>query len=85
MIDRRNVSASVEDDFNSCDDSVIDSYVVAAAMHHLKMSTLTDKPNHSSLKDNLWTKDKETRSDILMEVCTEIVSNYATNFLIPYS
>lgn len=84
VVNRRNVSASVDDDFNACEDffkSVMECHVVAAAMHHLKMCSLSNIPCHAKLQEDLWLLDDDARRDILIDICMEIVFKFAANFL----
>lgn len=83
VVNRRNVSASVDDDFNACEDffkSVVECHVVAAAMHHLKMCSLSDIPCHAKLQEDLWLLDDDARRDILIDICMEIVFKFAAIF-----
>jgi L1 cell adhesion molecule like protein len=84
VINRRNVSASAENDFNACDDffqTVVETHILAAAMQHFNMSSVSDIPLHSSLTEDLWLKSAEERKDILQSVCMEVVSSFGTTFL----
>uniref|UniRef100_A0A1X7SZV1 Uncharacterized protein n=1 Tax=Amphimedon queenslandica TaxID=400682 RepID=A0A1X7SZV1_AMPQE len=52
LIDRRNISADSESDYNACDDFftvVVECHIIAAAMQYLKMATINDQPSHSLL------------------------------------
>jgi hypothetical protein len=73
------VSADSEKDFNACDDflvMMVDCHIIAAAMKHFNMSSISDVPSHKSLLDNLWLEPKEKRSDILQTVTREIVLHF---------
>lgn len=83
-INRRNVSASAEDDFNACDDffvTVVKCHIVAAAMQYFNMTGLDDKPDHPQLRDDLWLDTLEERRDILQSVTNELVLLFGANFI----
>jgi L1 cell adhesion molecule like protein len=78
-IDRRNVSASMENDFNSCDDFfnlVVRCHIIASTMEYLNMKSISDTPSHPKLKEDLWVESKDTRKDILQSIVNEIVRKY---------
>lgn len=88
LINRRNVKASAEKDYNASDDflnAVIKSHIVAAAMKYLNMSTKDDNPVHPKLKEDLWLESCEERKDVLQSVCSDIVLLYGTNFIVDQS
>ena len=78
-INRRNVSAAAEDDYNSCDDFlilVVRCHIIAAAMEYFDMKAVSDKPSHPQLTDDLWLKSTDFRKDILCSITNEIVLMY---------
>lgn len=83
-VDRRNVSASSEADYNACDAffrTTVKCYLLAAAMKHLQMSNVNDAPQHDDLKGDTWLKTEEERESILLKVCREIVLKYGAKFI----
>lgn len=79
VVDRCNVSADSDKDFNACDDflvTVVDCHIIAAALNHLKMPSVSDEPSHDLLTESLWLEAKEKRSDILETVTREIVLRF---------
>ena len=78
-INRRNVTASAENDFNACDDYfvlVVRCHVLAAAMQYLKMKETTELPIHAALTEELWMESKDKRKDVLQQIVNEIVRKF---------
>jgi L1 cell adhesion molecule like protein len=78
-LDRRNVSAASESDFNACDDFfnlVVECHILAAAMEALIMDNLSDKPTHHLLNEELWLESDDVRKDVLSCVTDEIVRKF---------
>lgn len=76
LIDRRNVSVNSENDYNTCDDflvQVIECHIIASGMELLKMDSTTSQP---LLTEDLWLKDDDHRRDVLHAVSKEIVMKY---------
>ena len=76
IINRRNVSAAADKDFNACDDFfklVTRAHIIAAAMRYFEMTSVNDFPKHYLLSESLMFESEETRKDILEMVCKEIV------------
>ena len=83
-IDRRNVSASSETDYNACNDfyvTVVTCYIIAAAMKHFGMASVDDIPQHSALEPETWMASKEDRTSILLSMCREIVMAFGARFI----
>ena len=79
LIDRRNISATAADDFNSCEDffvTVVHCHIISAVMDHLQMSSTADSPNHPLLHTHLWSESDDTRKEALHAVIMEIITEY---------
>ncbi len=79
LIDRRNVSANSESDYNACDDFlvlVIECHIIASAMEYLKMEATTSQPSHHMMTEELWMEDDVHRRDVLLSISKEIVMEY---------
>lgn len=84
VINRRNVSASADVDYNACDDffiAVVKCHIVTAAMQYFIMSAISDIPSHPKLKDDTCLKSHEEKKDILQSVSKEVVLLYGANFI----
>lgn len=83
-INRRNVSASSETDYNACNDfyvTVVTCYILAAVMKHFGMASVDDIPQHSALEPETWMASKEDRISILLSMCREIVMAFGARFI----
>ena len=81
LIGRSNVSPKPVKAFNQCSDFfklVVVCHVLAAALKHLNMVSLTDTPNLKGVQDihDLWLETAEKRKEVLRSVCGEIVDRY---------
>jgi L1 cell adhesion molecule like protein len=79
LINRRDISASVENEYNASDDFfnlLIRCHIIAAAMKYLGMKKVSDTPFHPQLPDELWTECDDKRRDILLGVAMEITAKY---------
>ena len=56
--------------------TVVDCHIIAAALNHLKMPSVSDEPSHDLLTESVCLKAKEKRSDILETVNREIVLRF---------
>ena len=85
-INRANVSAAAEDDYNASDDFfvlVARCHIVAAAMQYLSMKEVSDMPSHPQLTEDLWLRSESERKDILQGITMEVVLLYA-NFEVQF-
>lgn len=67
-------------DFNACEDFVtlvVHSYIVAATIEVLHMSSIDDVPTNPSLFSELdWTESLDIRKDTLYAIAAEVVNKF---------
>ena len=73
LIGRSNVSAKPVKAFNQCSDFfklVVVCHILAAALKHLNMVSLTDTPNVSRVQEinDLWLENTEKRKELLRSI-----------------
>ena len=78
LLNRRNVSQIPKQNFDACDDflnTIVDSHVLAAAIEHLGMKSVSDLPSQSII-GNLVALSKQERSDVLLKISRDLVLRF---------
>ena len=83
LIGRTNISGDPTHKFNEADDLfklLVTCHMLAAALKHLQMKTLSDVPSMCGIEDpeSLWMETAEKRKSVLQNVCREIVEGFAS-------
>ena len=78
LINQSNVPKKPKKNFYACNDffvQVINSLLLVASMDFLQMESLNDTPSASVLPnaERLWAESKERRTEILEELCGNII------------
>ena len=78
LINQSNVPTKPKKNFDACSDffvQVINSLLFVASMDFLQMESLNDTPSASILPnaERLWAESKEKRTEILEELCGNII------------
>ena len=79
LINRRNVSKKCKENVNAQEEFfvlVVVGHVVAAVLHYLKMSSITDRPSHALIPDDVWMEDDSIHSSLLMNIASHIVKQH---------
>ena len=77
-MNRRNVSKIPKENFDACDDflnTIVDSHIIAAAIEHLGMKSVSDSPSQLIIC-NLDNLSKQERSDTLLKISRDLVSRF---------